>query len=75
MNKKDKVLTVVISGITASQGAELQKRFTIAKEKVAPNARGTVVIGGKDTVSKRLQKGTRLALTGEDKSAKKRERA
>jgi hypothetical protein len=53
--KKDTVVVAVISDLTTTQAAEIQKQIIIAKGKYAPNGRGTIATGSRDNVGALIQ--------------------
>lgn len=55
--KKDKAVVAVISGLTSNQSAQITKEIMRAKEKYAPQSRGTVASGLLSSVGALLQKG------------------
>ena len=55
--KKDKAVVAVISGLTANQSAQITKEIMRAKEKYAPQSRGTVASGALCSVGALLQRG------------------
>jgi hypothetical protein len=48
--KKNNVVVAVISDLTTSQAAELEKQIIIAKGKYAPRGRGTIATGTRENV-------------------------
>lgn len=57
--KKDKAVVAVISGLTDNQAAQITKDIMKAKQKNAPNGRGTVASGLMTSVGSLLQHGTK----------------
>ena len=55
--RKDNVVVAVISDLTTSQAAEIQKQIIVAKGKYAPKGRGTIATGSRDNVSALIQGG------------------
>ncbi len=55
--KKDKAVVAVISGLTANQSAQITKEIMRAKEKFAPQSRGTIASGALSSVGALLQRG------------------
>ncbi len=55
--KKDNVVIAVVSDLTSAQAAELQKQIQVAKRKCAPQGRGTIATGTKNSVGGLLQAG------------------
>ena len=54
-SKKDKALVAVLSGLTSNQSGEIMREFMKAKDKYAPNARGTIATGRQKDVGNMIQ--------------------
>ena len=54
---KDKSVVAVISGLTDTQAANINRDIMKAKRKHAPNSRGTSAIGRSMDVSRMLDRG------------------
>lgn len=54
--KKDKAVVAVISGLTPTQAANIHKDIVKAKQKHAPNGRGTSSIGPMESIGNMLQR-------------------
>lgn len=57
--KKDRSVVAVISGLTSRQASQMSREIMRAKDKFAPNGRGTIATGVRENVGKLLQKGTK----------------
>ncbi len=57
--KKNQAVVAVISGLTNNQAAQITKDIIKAKQKYAPQARGTASMGLMSSVGSLLQKGTK----------------
>ncbi len=55
--KKDQVVVAVISDLTRSQAAEVQKQIVVAKGRYAPEGRGTIATGTRDNVGALIRGG------------------
>lgn len=56
--KKDNAVVAVVSDLTSEQAAQMTKEIMKAKQKYAPNGRGTIASGKKTDVGILLQKGS-----------------
>ena len=52
--KKDQSVVAMISGLTKTQAADLKAQITKDKNKIAPNARGSMFSGSNDDVRKHI---------------------
>ena len=59
---KDNVVVVVIGNLTNNQAGQMTKEILKAKNKFAPNGRGTIAACKKDDVGRLIQKGNRKQL-------------
>lgn len=59
---KDKAVITVISDLTNDQAAQITKEIMKAKQKYAPNGRGTIASGKKIDIGAMLQMGKRKFL-------------
>ncbi len=57
--KKNQAVVAVISDLTNNQAAQITKDILKAKQKYAPNARGTAASGLFSDIGKLLQKGNK----------------
>ncbi|MCD7715321.1 MAG: hypothetical protein LUI39_02570 [Lachnospiraceae bacterium] len=60
--KRNRVVVAVISGMTDTQAADVTKEIMKAKQKKAPNARGTIASGNENEVGGLLQQGYRKQI-------------
>lgn len=61
---KDRVVVVVIGGLTSSQANRMTDKILTAKEKYAPYGKGTIASVSKSDVGKMLQRGMQKQLEG-----------
>lgn len=52
--KKDQSVVAIVSGLTKTQAADLKAQISKDKNKIAPNARGTMFSGNKSDVQKHI---------------------
>ena len=59
---KNHALVAVLAGLTPIQAAEISQDIMKAKQKHAPEGRGTIAIGKHENIGTLLQRGQRKAI-------------